>query len=67
MRKPDECDAGSVGDLSLVDRIFATFIDALAGTADCADIAERLKVTLMVDRDLSEAALDRALFDAQQP
>lgn len=67
MRIPDECDAGSVGDLSLVDRIFASFIDALAGKADCADIAERLRDTLIVDRDLSEAALDRALFDTQQP
>jgi hypothetical protein len=64
VRKPDECNAGSVGDLSLVDRIFTSFIDALAGTDGCAAIAERLSGTLLDDRDLSETALDRALFDA---
>lgn len=67
MRKPNERDAGSVGDLCVVDRIFTSFRDALAGTDGCADIAARLRGALLVDRDLRETALDPALFDARQP
>ncbi|WP_186442350.1 hypothetical protein [Methylorubrum populi] len=54
-------------DLSLVDRIFTAFINALAVTEGCSGISERLRVTLLDDRDMSEAALDRALFDVHQP
>jgi hypothetical protein len=56
-----------VGDLCVVDRIFTSFRDALAGTDGCADIAARLRGALLVDRDLRETALDPALFDARQP
>lgn len=65
MPRPEESDAGSVSELSVVDRIFTSFVDAVASTDGISDIAERLRITLLDNRDLSEAALEHALFDVQ--
>ena len=65
MPKPEESDIGPASDMSVVDRVFTSFLDAVAGTDGYADVAERLRITLLDNRDLSEAALERALFAVQ--
>lgn len=65
MSKPEASDVGPASDLSVLDRIFTSFVEAVASTDGCADIAERLRVTILDNRDLSEVALERALFDVQ--
>lgn len=52
--------------LSVVDRVLTTFTKAVATEDGFGDIAVRLKATLLDKRDLSEAALERALFEVEQ-
>jgi hypothetical protein len=53
--------------LSVVDRVLAEFTKALAEEEGFGDIANRLKETLLDKRDMSEAALGRAIFEVEQP
>lgn len=52
--------------LSVVDRVLTAFITAVAAEDGYGEIASRLKATLLNKRDLSEAALERALFEVEQ-
>lgn len=59
-------DTGVDSDLSVVDRVLTEFTEAVAGEDGYADVAKRLRIALLEKRDVSEAALERALFDVEQ-
>lgn len=52
--------------LSVVDRVLTAFVTAVAAEDGYDEIASRLKATLLNKRDLSEAALERSLFEVEQ-
>lgn len=51
---------------SVVDRVLIAFTKAVGEEDGYGDIAIRLKATVLDERDLSEAALERALFEVEQ-
>lgn len=53
-------------DLSVINRVLSAFTEALAADG-LDDVSKRLAETLIAKKDLSEAALHRALFEADQP
>lgn len=57
----------SKAELSVIDRVLAAFTEAVAATDGHDDVSKRLADTLITKKDLSEAALHRALFEADQP
>lgn len=54
-------------ELSVIDRVLSAFTEAVAATEGLDDVSKRLADTLITKKDLSEAALHRALFEADQP
>jgi hypothetical protein len=54
------------GGLSVVDRVLTAFVTAVGAEVGYANIANHLQETLLVKRDRSEAALERALFEVEQ-
>jgi hypothetical protein len=54
-------------ELSVIDRVLSAFTEAVAATDGLDDVSKRLADTLITKKDLSEAALHRALFEADQP
>jgi hypothetical protein len=59
--------AEAEADLSVTDRVLSAFIEAVAATDGLGDVSKRLADTLIAKKDLTEAALHRALFEADQP
>jgi hypothetical protein len=53
-------------ELSVVDRVITAFTKAVAEQDGLAEVASRLSETLIVKKDLSEAAILRALFEGNQ-
>ena len=51
---------------TVADRVLTAFVDAVAEESDLAEVAERLRKTLFVERNLSDAALRTALFGGDQ-
>lgn len=51
---------------SLVERILAAFIKSVDEEEGYGDVAKRLTQILLDERELSEAALERALFEVEQ-
>ncbi|MCA0247711.1 MAG: hypothetical protein LCH93_13925 [Proteobacteria bacterium] len=49
---------------SVVDGILQTFVDALAAEEGMAEVAARLRATVVEERSYTEASLRTALFDA---
>ncbi|WP_433932970.1 hypothetical protein [Brevundimonas diminuta] len=66
MTGPIEPKGEAEAELSVIDRVLSAFTDAVAATEGLEDVSERLAETLISKKDLSEAALHRALFDADQ-
>lgn len=56
----------SAADTSVVDQILDTFLQSVAATPDLEAVAARLRKTLLVDRQHSDAALRAALFDGAE-
>ena len=54
-------------ELSVIDRVLSAFTEAVAAAEGLDDVSKRLADTLITNKDLSEAALHRALFEADQP
>lgn len=52
--------------LSVVDRVLILFTKTVGEVDEYADIAQRLRETLIDKRDMTEAALERALFQVEQ-
>jgi hypothetical protein len=50
----------------VVERVLKAFVGAVANEADCVEIADRLKTTILEKHDFSESALERALFGVEQ-
>jgi hypothetical protein len=53
--------------MSLVGRVLTSFIATVAQEEGYDATAARLKTALLDKRDLSEACLQRALFEVEQP
>lgn len=66
MSETSDAEAAADLDLPVVERVFKAFVDAVANEADCMEIADRLKTTILDKHDFSEAALERALFGVEQ-
>jgi len=66
MTDPIEPKADAKAELSVGDRVFSAFTEAVAAAEGLEDVSKRLAETLIVKKDLSEAALHRALFEADQ-
>jgi hypothetical protein len=66
MTNPIEPKAEAEAELSVMDRVFSAFTEAVAATEGLENVSKRLAETLIAKKDLSEAALHRALFDADQ-
>lgn len=66
MTDPIEPKAEAEVELSVIDRVLSAFSEAVAATEGFEDVAKRLAETLIAKKDLSEAALHRALFEADQ-
>lgn len=47
---------------SVAKRVLGAFVDAVAEDSDVGEIADRLREAVLVNGDLSEAALKKALF-----
>ena len=52
---------------SVVDRVLLSFVDAVEADEEVKDLAGRLRETLVVKHNLSEAALRAALFESDVP
>lgn len=50
-------------DLSVVDRVLTEFVEAVEAEDGYKEIADRLHQALLAKKDLSEASLERALFN----
>lgn len=48
--------------LSVVDRVLTEFVDAVAAEEGYADVAERLREAILEKHDMSETALQGAMF-----
>lgn len=66
MTDPSEPKAEADTELSVIDRVLSAFTGAVAATEGLEDVSKRLAETLITKKDLSEAALHRALFEADQ-
>jgi len=66
MTDPIEPKAEADTELSVIDRVLSAFTEAVAATEGLEDVSKRLDETLITKKDLSEAALYRALFEADQ-
>lgn len=66
MTDPIDPKAEADAELSVVDRVLSAFTEAVAATEGLEDVSKRLAETLITKKDLSEAALHQALFEADQ-
>jgi hypothetical protein len=66
MSETSEAESVADLDLTVVERVLRAFVEAVANESDCVEIADRLKTTLLEKHDFGEAALERALFGAEQ-
>jgi hypothetical protein len=66
MTDPIEPKAETEAELSVIDRVLSAFTKAVAATESLEDVSKRLAETLITKKDLSEAALHRAIFEADQ-
>ncbi|MDO9338639.1 MAG: hypothetical protein Q7T61_19780 [Caulobacter sp.] len=66
MTDPIELVAEAQAELSVIDRVFSAFTEAVGATEGLEDVSKRLAETLIAKKDLSEAALHRALFETDQ-
>ncbi len=62
----EQKDAGDAS-LSVVDRVLLAFTSEVTEREGLGDVGTRLADTLLVKKDFSEAALQRALFEVDQP
>ena len=53
-------------ELSVVDRVLTAFTTAVAEQDGLADVARRLAESLIDKKDLSEVAIQRALFEVDE-
>lgn len=58
--------AEAEAELSVIDRVLSAFTRAVAATEGLEDVSRRLTETLITKKDLSEAALHRAIFEADE-
>jgi hypothetical protein len=62
-----ESTAANEPSASVCDRVLSVFVDAIAEDPYVGDIADRLRETVLVNGDVSEPALRKALFGGDEP